>query len=69
VSRLKILYKDPEFLPVEIQIMKELIDKHEQYECQGRDLEARAMARAVTIMYRRLKGDFEDTDATGWGSL
>jgi hypothetical protein len=69
VSRLNIEIDQPEFLPIEKQILCELLDKHEQYEGQGRDLEARAMARAATIVYRRLKGDFHDTSPTNWGSL
>lgn len=69
MSRLEIDINQPEFLPVEIRILHELKDKHEQYEAQGRDLEARAMARAVTIMWRRLKGEFDDTEPTGWDSL
>jgi hypothetical protein len=69
MSRLDIDINQPEFLPVEVAILHELIDKHEQYEAQGRDLEARSMHRAVTIVFKGLKGDFHDTEPTEWGSL
>jgi hypothetical protein len=69
MSRINLDINQDEFLPVEKQILMELIDTHERYEAQGRDFEARAMAKATRIVYRRLLGDFEDTEATGWGSL
>jgi len=69
MTRINIDINQPEFLPVEKQILLELIDTHERYEAQGRDFEARAMAKATRIVYRRLMGDFEDTHATGWDSL
>lgn len=59
----------PEFLPVEIRAMRLLADKHEQYQRQARDLEARAMHRAYGIVFRTLKGDFYDTEPTQWDSL
>ena len=69
MSRLTLDINHSEFLPVEKQILLELIDTHERYEAQGRDFEAMAMAKAARIVYRRLVGDFEDTNATGWDSL
>ena len=69
VSRLTIDIDQPEFLPVEKGILLELIDTHERYECQGRTFEANSMAKAARIVFRRLKGDFEDTQPTNWGSL
>jgi hypothetical protein len=69
MSRLNIDVHNDEFLPIEKAILIELIDTHERYEAQGRDFEARAMAKATRIVYRRLLGDFEDTHATGWDSL
>jgi hypothetical protein len=69
MCRLEIDIHQPEFLPVEIAVLHELLNKHEQYEAQGRGYEARAMARAVTIMFKGLKGDFHDTQPTGWDSL
>ena len=69
MSRLTIDINNPEFLPIEKTILLELVDTHERYEAQGRDFEARAMAKAARIVYRRLVGDFEDTHATGWDSL
>ena len=46
-----------------------LADKHEQYERQARGYEARAMHRAYGLMFRTLRGDFYDTEPTGWDSL
>ena len=59
----------PEFLPVEIEALRELLEKYEQYIAQGRDLEARGVARCVGIVYRCFKGDFQDTQPTGWSEL
>lgn len=64
MSRLEISINQPEFLPVEIQILGALIDKHEQYTCQGRDLEARGVHRCITIMWETLKTGFCDTQPT-----
>lgn len=69
MPRIEIDINQPEFLQVEKQALKELIDKHEQYARQGRFYEAKAMYRAVSILYRALKGDFHDTEPTGWDSL
>jgi hypothetical protein len=69
VSRLDIPINEPEFLPVEVAILHALLDKHEQYQAQGRDLEARGMARAAHIMWTILKGDFEATQPTNWSGL
>lgn len=69
MSRIELSIDDPEFLPVETQILCALLDKHEQYEAQGRDLEARGMARAVHIVWNTLKGDFEATQPTAWGEI
>ena len=60
---------EPEFLPVETAILCALLDKHEQYEAQGRDLEAKAMARAAHIVWTALKGDFDDTLPSNFGAL
>lgn len=49
--------------------MHNMIDKHEQYERQGRMYEANAMAKAFRILKRTHTPDFEDTEPTGWGSL
>ena len=69
MSRLEIEIAQPEFLPVEVEILHALIDKHEQYEAQGRDLEARGMARAVHIVWDKLKGTFDPTQPTTHGEL
>ena len=67
--RLDLPISEPEFLPVETQILATLIDKHEQYVCQGRDLEAKAMARAAHIVWSGLKGTFGDTQPSEWSGL
>ena len=59
----------PEFTVIEKVILRELKDKYEQYMRQGRCFEASGVARAIQITYKRLKGDFEDTQPTHWGSL
>ena len=59
----------PEFTVIEKLILREMIDKYEQYMRQGRCFEASGVARAIQITYKRLKGDFEDTQPTHWGSL
>lgn len=67
--RLDLPINEPEFLPVETQILATLLDKHEQYQAQGRDLEARAMARAAHIVWSGLNGTFGDTQPSEWGEL
>jgi hypothetical protein len=69
MSRLEIPLDDPEFLMREKEMLCALLDKHEQYEAQGRDLEARGMARAAHIAWQILKGEFVDTRPTMWGDL
>jgi hypothetical protein len=59
----------PEFTVVEKVILRELKDKYEQYMRQGRHFEGSGVARSIQIMYKRLKGDFEDTQPTHWGAL
>jgi hypothetical protein len=67
--RLDLPIDEPEFLPVETKILSDLLDKHEQYVAQGRDLEAKAMARAAHIVWSGLKGTFGDTQPSTWGEL
>jgi hypothetical protein len=69
MSRIDLDIHQPEFLPVEVHALHELVNKHEQYLCQGRDLEARGMARAVGIVFRCFKGDFHDTQPTSWAEI
>jgi hypothetical protein len=69
MSRLDIPLDEPEFLPVEVAILHALMEKHEQYIAQGRDLEARGMARAAHIAWSMLKGEFLDTQPSEWGEL
>ena len=64
MSRLELDIDQPEFLPIEIQILSALLDKHEQYLCQGRDLEARGVHRSITIIWESLKTGFCDTQPT-----
>ena len=59
----------PEFTVIEKLILREMIDKYEQYMRQGRHFEGSGVARAIQITYKRLNGDFEDTTPTHWGSL
>jgi hypothetical protein len=61
MSRLDVDVNQPEFLPTETEVLRKLVDKHEQYQAQGRDLEARAMERAARIVWDTLKGDFDAT--------
>lgn len=69
MPRLDVSINEPEFLPIETEILCSLLDKHEQYEAQGRDLEAKGMARAVQIVWEKLKGSFDDTMPTEWADL
>ena len=69
MGRIDIDVNQPEFLPVEIMVLHNLLDKHEQYEAQGRDLEARGVYRAIEIIFRTLKGDFEHTQPTSWSEI
>lgn len=59
----------PEFLPIEVEALRQLLEKHEQYICQGRDLEARGVYRSIGIVYCCFKGDFQDTQPTNWSAL
>jgi len=59
----------PEFLPVEVAILHALIEKHEQYLSQGRDLEAKGVARSAHIVWTMLKGDFVDTQPSEWSEI
>ena len=52
---------DSQFLPVESHALLRLITKHDQYITQGRLIEARAMERAVGIVYACFKSDYQDT--------
>jgi hypothetical protein len=69
MSRIDVDIHQPEFLPVEIHILGRLLDKHEQYQAQGRDLEARGVARSIGIVYEGLKGTDGDTEPTAYGDL
>ena len=69
MSRITTDIDQPEFLLVEKIALRKLKDKHEQYEGQGRDLEARGMHRAFYLVFNTLKGDYEDTKPTHWGSM
>jgi hypothetical protein len=59
---------DSQFLPVESHALVRLIAKVDQYNAQGRFIEARAMERAVGIVYACFKSDYQDTQ-TGIGEL
>ena len=69
MSRLDLDIQQPEFLPVEARILCTLLDKHEQYTGQGRVLEAKAMERAIRIVWDTLKGNFDDTQPSEWVAL
>lgn len=69
LSRIETDVDQPEFLLVEKIALRKLKDKHEQYEAQGRDLEATAMRKSFFMVFNTLKGDYVDTEATGWDSL
>lgn len=69
MSRIVYDLDQPEFTEPVRQGLKNMIDKHEQYERQGRVYEANAMAKAFRMIKRVHKPDFEDTEPTGWGSL
>jgi hypothetical protein len=66
---LTIDFDQPEFTVAEKMILRELADHHERYEAQGRDFEARGVYKSIVVIYRRLKGDFVDTEPTHWASL
>ena len=66
MTRIPLEINQPEFLPIEIMILHCLLDKHEQYEAQGRDLEARGVSTAIKIVYQTLKGDFDSTIPSEW---
>jgi hypothetical protein len=59
---------DSQFLPVESNALLRLIAKHDQYIVEGRLIEARAMERAVGIVYACFKSDYQDTQ-TGMDQL
>lgn len=59
---------DEELLPVEQKALINLIGKHDQYIVQGRYLEARAMEKAVNIVFATLKYDHVET-TTEMGKL
>ena len=59
---------DSQFLPVESHALLRLISKHDQYIAQGRLIEARAMERAIGIVYACFKSDYQDTQ-TGLDQL
>ena len=67
--RLPIDINQAEFLPVEKHLLGMLLDKHEQYLAQGRDLEAKGVERAVHIVWNGLKGEYVDTRPTGWADI
>lgn len=69
MPRLELDINQPEFLPEQIMALHDLMDKHEQYQGEGRDLEARGVERSIGIVYRRFKGDFSDTQPTTHGEL
>jgi N-methylhydantoinase B/oxoprolinase/acetone carboxylase alpha subunit len=69
MSRISYDLNQPEFTDEVRAVLRSMIDKHEQYERQGRMHEANAMAKAFRITKRAYKADFEDTEPTGWGSL
>ena len=69
MNRLELDIAQPEFLPVQIMALHDLLLKHEQYQCEGRDLEARGVERSIGIVYRRFKGEFTDTQPTERGSI
>ena len=69
MGRLDLDIHQPEFLPVEAEILCTLLDKHEQYKSQGRVLEAKAMERAIRIVWDTLKGNFDDTQPSEWVAL
>ena len=62
-------FDQPEFTVIQKMILRELADIHERYEAQGRDFEARGVYKSIVVTYRRLKGDFVDTEPTNWGSF
>jgi len=67
--RLNLKIDEPEFLPVETQILANLLDKHEQYIAQGRDLEAKGVERSAYIVWAGLEGAFGDTQPSEWSGL
>jgi hypothetical protein len=69
VGRIDVDINQPEFLPVEVTVLHNLIEKHEQYLAQGRDLEARGVYRAVEIVFNTLKGTFDQPQQTNWSEL
>ena len=69
MSRISYDLDQPEFSEKTRMGLRCMIDKHEQYERQGRMYEANAMAKAFRILTRAHNPDFEDTEPTGWGSL
>jgi hypothetical protein len=69
MSRISYDLNKPEFSEEVRTALRNMIDKHEQYERQGRMHEANAMAKAFRIAKRAYLPDFEDTEPTGWGSL
>jgi hypothetical protein len=58
---------ESQFLPVESHALLRLITKHDQYVAQGRLIEARAMERAVEIVYACYKSEFQESK-TDWGA-
>jgi hypothetical protein len=66
MTRLDVSVHEPEFLPVEAQILCALLDKHEHYVLQGRLLEAKGVERAIRITWDTLKGNFDDTQPSAW---
>lgn len=69
MNLLELNIDQPEFTVAEKLILREMLGKYEQYMRQGRCFEANGVYTAIKITYRRLKGDFEDTTPTNWGSL
>lgn len=69
MTRLNVDIHQPEFLPIEVEVLRKLVDKHEQYQAQGRDLEARGMERAARIVWDTLKGDFDATQPSAWVTI
>lgn len=61
---------DSQFLPVESNALLRLITKHDQYVVQDRLIEAKAMKRAIDIVYACFKSDYQVTQPPSeWSNL
>ena len=66
----RIIHDMTPYTDLQKRLLVALIDKHEQYTRQGRDLEAVAMHKSFRMVKRSFRpDDFQDTEPTGWGSL